>query len=144
MSEIAPGSRITMHLSLTLEDGTVAEDTFDGEPLEFTMGDGSLNEGLEMALYGLRAGDEQTVTMTPDQTFGFYDPENIHEVPLSDFPADARPEENQIIAFTTSSGDEVAGAIKKVSTDTVLVDFNHPLAGHDLLYRVKILKVACA
>ncbi len=141
MSEIVPGSRVIMHFSLTLEDGTVAEDSFDKEPLEFTMSDGSLIEGLEIVLYGLKAGDEQTVTVTPEQTFGFYDPENIHEMPLSDFSAGMQPEEDQIIAFTTPAGDEVAGTIRKISTDTALVDFNHPLAGHDLLYKVKILKV---
>lgn len=142
MSEIVPGSRVIMHFSLTLEDGTVAEDSFNREPLEFIMGDGSLIEGLEITLYGLKAGDEQTVTLAPDQAFGLHDPENIHEMPLSDFSTDKQPEENQIIAFTTPAGDEVAGTIKKISTDTALVDFNHPLAGHDLLYKVQIVEVA--
>ena len=51
---IGAGSTVTLHLSLTLEDGSVAESTFDGEPHTFTMGDGSLLPGLELALYGLR------------------------------------------------------------------------------------------
>lgn len=142
MSEILPGSSVTMHFSIALEDGTVAEDSFDGEPLNFTLGDGSLNEGLELALYGLKAGDEQTVTMTPDQTFGYHDPENIHQMPISDFDQDMQPAEGMIIGFTTPAGDEVPGLIRTVSDDMVEVDFNHPLAGHDLLYKVKILEVS--
>jgi len=141
MTEILPGSRVTMHFSITLEDGTVAEDSFSNEPISFTMGDGTLNEGLELALYGLQAGDEQTVTMTPDQTFGFHDPENIHEMPGSDFDKDMQPEVGMIIGFTTPAGDEVPGMIVAVSDETVRVDFNHPLAGHELRYRVKILDV---
>ncbi|TNG01262.1 MAG: peptidylprolyl isomerase, partial [Gammaproteobacteria bacterium] len=78
MNEITTGSKVSMHFSLTLEDGTVAEDTFDQEPITFTMGDGTMIEGLELALYGLSPGDEQIVTMEPQQTFGFHDPENIH------------------------------------------------------------------
>ncbi len=141
MNEIVPGCHVIMHFTLILEDGTVAEDSSDSEPLAFIMGDGSLIEGLEVVLYGLKAGDEQTVTLTPDQAFGFHDPENIHVVPLSDFSVGMQPEENQIIVFTTPTGNEVAGTIKKVSTDTALVDFNHPLAGHNLLYKVRILEV---
>ena len=142
MTEILPESTVTMHFSITLEDGTVAEDSFGGEPLTFTMGDGSLNEGLELALYGLKAGDEQTVTMTAEQTFGFHDPENIHDMPSSDFDADMTLEVGMIIGFTTPAGDEVPGLIKAVADDFVTVDFNHPLAGHDLRYRVKILEVS--
>ena len=142
MTEIQAGSRVTMHFSLTLEDGTVAEDSFDSEPLEFIMGDGSLNEGLELGLYGMKAGEEETLSMTPEQTFGFHDPENLHEMLRSEFDADMDLAEGMIIGFTTPAGDEVPGIIREVSDKLVIVDFNHPLAGHELLYRVKILDVS--
>ena len=142
MTEIQAGSKVTMHFSLTLEDGTVAEDSFDSEPLEFIMGDGSLNEGLELGLYGMQAGEEETLSMTPEQTFGFHDPENLHEMLRSEFDADMDLAEGMIIGFTTPAGDEVPGIIREVSDKLVIVDFNHPLAGHELLYRVKILDVS--
>lgn len=142
MTEIGPGSRVTMHFSLTLEDGTIAENSFDGEPLEFTMGDGTLNEGLELGLYGMKVGDEETLTMSPEQTFGFHDPENVHELPRSDFDREQPLEEGMIIAFNTPAGDELPGMIRQVSADSVTVDFNHPLAGHDLLYKIKILDIS--
>ena len=141
MTEITAGSKVSMHFSLTLEDGTVAEDSFDNDPLEFTMGDGSLNEGLELGLYGMQAGDEETLTMSAEQTFGFHDPDNIHEMPLSDFDPDTPLEEGMIIGFTTPAGDEVPGMVKEVGDDMVKVDFNHPLAGHELVYRVRIQAV---
>lgn len=141
MTEICPGSRVTMHFSITLEDGTVAEDSFDSEPLEFTMGDGTLNNGLELGLYGMKTGEEDTMIMSPEQTFGFHDPQNIHEMPRSDFAEGMELEEGMIIGFTTPAGDEVPGMIKSVRADMVEVDFNHPLAGHELTYKVKILNV---
>lgn len=131
-----------MHFSITLEDGTVAEDSFDNEPLEFTMGDGSLNEGLELGLYGMRAGEEETLTMSPEQTFGYNDPDNIHEMPRSEFDQDLSLEEGMIIGFTTPAGDEVPGMIREVGDEMVKVDFNHPLAGHELIYRIKIIDVS--
>ena len=66
---ISPGSTVTLHLSLTLEDGTVADSTFEGEPFTFVMGDGTLVSGLELALYGLYPGDTQRLELTPEQAF---------------------------------------------------------------------------
>jgi FKBP-type peptidyl-prolyl cis-trans isomerase SlpA len=141
MNEIVPGSKVTMHFSITLEDGTVAEDSFDGDPLEFTLGDGTLNKGLELGLYGMKAGEEDTMTMSPEQTFGFHDPENIHDMPLTDFDPAMDLQEGMIIGFTTPAGDEVPGMIRSLGADKVAVDFNHPLAGHELTYKVRILDV---
>lgn len=142
MTEIGVGSRVTMHFSITLEDGTVAEESFSGEPLEFIMGDGTLNEGLELGLYGMKPGEEETLTMSPEQTFGFHDPENIHEMARSEFDPGMQLEPGMIIGFTTPAGDELPGIIKSTESESVTVDFNHPLAGHELLYRVKVLEVS--
>jgi FKBP-type peptidyl-prolyl cis-trans isomerase SlpA len=141
MTEITVGSKVSMHFSLTLEDGTVAEETFSHEPITFTVGDGTMIEGLELALYGLRPGDEQVVTMEPQQTFGFHDPDNIHDMPRDEFDKSMALKEGMVIGFTTPAGDEVPGSIVKIDPDFVKVDFNHPLAGHDLIFRVRILSV---
>ena len=89
----------------------------------------------------MKAGEEEILTLMPEQTFGFHDPDNIHEMPLSDFDSAMQLQEGLIIGFTTPAGDEVPGMIKQLDADKVYVDFNHPLAGHELLYRVKILNV---
>lgn len=141
MTEITTGSTVTMHFSLTLEDGTVAEDTFDSEPLTFTMGDGTLIEGLELGLHGMKAGDEETLTMAPEQTFGFHDSGNIHEMSKYEFDASVQLKEGLIMSFSTPAGDELAGLIREIHEDSVRVDFNHPLAGHELIYRIRILEV---
>ncbi len=138
---IGPGCRVTMHYSITLEDGTVADTSREGEPLTFSMGDGSLIEGLELALYGLKAGDRQVVTMDPRETFGFPDPDNVHRLPRGEFPADMPPEEGQIVAFSTPSGEEIPGAIVGVGEDEVTVDFNHPLAGHEIVFDAEIIAI---
>ena len=68
---IGPGSEVLMHFTLSLADGTVADSTRDGEPLRFVMGDGTLIEGLELVLYGLKAGDRQCLSIVPRDGFGF-------------------------------------------------------------------------
>ena len=141
-TEIGPGTRVRMHFALSLTDGTEAISTFDEEPLDFTWGDGTLRPGLELALLGLKAGDEQTLTLLPEQAYGPHDDRLVHDMPRSDFPDLIEPKVGQIIAFTSPTGEETAGSILAVDDDTVCVDFNHPLAGHDVVFRVRILGVA--
>ena len=141
---IEVASRVTLHLSLTLEDGTVAESTFGAEPLSFTMGDGTLVRGLELGLYGPRPGDVQRLELYPQQAFGLRDPANIHAVPRADFDPGITLQPGVIIGFETADGDELAGAILSLDDDSVEVDFNHPLAGHTILFDVEIIDVVPA
>jgi len=138
---IGPGCEVAMHFSLTLEDGTVADSTIDHDPIRFIMGDGSLIEGLELALYGLKVGDKQVLSIEPREAFGFPDEESIHEMSRSEFPEDMDIEEGMIIEFDTPSGERVPGALKSIKGDTVIVDFNHPLAGHEITFDVEILEI---
>lgn len=139
--QIGPGSRVRLHLSLTLADGTVAESTFDQEPLALVIGDGTLIEGLELALYGMRAGERQRLTLHPDQAFGKRDPGKVHWLPRAEFPPDMTLEPGVIIGFESAAGEEIPGAVLAVEGDRVQVDFNHPLAGHPVIFECEILDV---
>ena len=138
------GGTVTLHLSLMLEDGTVAESTFDDEPLTFVMGDGTLVHGLELALYGLRSGDTQRLALYPEQAFGPHDPERIHRLPRGGFPADMELTPGNIIAFDTPEGEEIAGTVLSLDDRTVEVDLNHPLAGRRIVFDVEIIDVVPA
>jgi FKBP-type peptidyl-prolyl cis-trans isomerase SlpA len=139
--EIAPGSEVTLHLSLSTTDGFEALSTFGEEPETLVMGDGTLSEGLELALYGLKPGDAQTLTLTADQAFGQWDKTNIHRLPRHDFISEEELEPGLVIGFSAEEGEELAGTILEVDQQTVMVDFNHPLAGREVVFRVEILEV---
>jgi FKBP-type peptidyl-prolyl cis-trans isomerase SlpA len=62
-------------------------------------------------------------------------------MPLSDFPDEMHLEVGQIIAFNTPDGDEIPGAVKAMNDQTATVDFNHPLAGHQLKFEAEILEI---
>jgi len=141
---ISPGSTVTLHLSLTLEDGTVAESTFGDEPLTLTMGDGSLAEGLELGLYGLRPGNTQRLELYPEQAFGLRDPGKVHQLPRADFAAQLALEPGSIIGFDTPGGEELSGTVISFDDAAVEVDFNHPLAGRIVIFDVEIIAVVLA
>lgn len=138
---IVPGSLVSLHLSITLVDGSVVENTFDDEPVTFTLGDGSLDEGLELALIGLKSGDQQSLTLMPGQAFGMPDPEAVRHIPLSAFHEELSPQPGVIISFSSPEGEELVGTVKEVRDETVEVDFNHPLAGREIIFKVEVLSI---
>lgn len=138
---IQPNSRVSLFFNLSLADGTLVDGTEEGEPMTFTLGDGTMIEGLELALMGLKSGDKQTLSIPPETGFGFSDPHAIQWMPLSDFPPAIKPEAGQIINFTLPNGEEIPGAILECEKKRVKVDFNHPLAGLEVVFTVEILDV---
>lgn len=139
--KITQTSLVLLHYSLALTDGTIIETSFDDEPLNINMYDSVLPEGMMLALIGLKAGDKQTLTLTPEQCFGFRDEDNIHDMPLSDFTSELKPEIGLTFNFGTPDGEDLPGTILAIKSDTVEVDFNHPLAGLSLVFSVNILEV---
>ena len=140
-SQVENDSTVTLHFSLALADGTPVDGTTDGEPMTFTMGDGSMIAAFEQVIAGLGIGDKQQVSMDPRDTFGFPEEENKHWMDKSEFELDVELEEGLMIEFTTPAGDEVPGILIEVSPDKVLVDFNHPLAGHEVVFSVDIVDI---
>ena len=139
--QIVIGSQVTLHLSITFPDGTVVESTFEDEPVNFTIGDGFLDEGLELALVGLKPGDRQSLTLMPGQAFGTPDPGAVRRMPKSAFQEGMTLEPGAIILFSAPQGEELAGTVKQVMADEVEVDFNHPLAGREIIFKVEVLNV---
>lgn len=139
---ITSQSRVTLHFSLSLADGTEVVSTFDEAPLSCTIGDGTMVEGLEQCLLGLSADSEWAFTLSGDETFGPATAENIQRIAKNEFPTNLLLAPGQVIAFKTPAGDEVAGTIQTLTDTEVLVNFNHPLSGQTITFKVKILEVA--
>ncbi|WP_455200597.1 FKBP-type peptidyl-prolyl cis-trans isomerase [Kaarinaea lacus] len=139
---IVAGSTVTMHYSLVLEDGTVVDSSFDSdEPLMFTMGDGTLIDGLEHAIFGLKAGDQQSINIPPESGFGYRDEDAVQSLKREEFSEGMELKPGLVIEFDTPSGLKVPGIVMEVKDDTVVVDFSHPLANHTVLFNVHILDV---
>ena len=139
--EINMHSLVLMHYSIALTNGSVIESSFDDEPVEITMGHGDVTDGMELALFGLKEGDSQTLTLTPEQSFGLRDEDNVHDMPLSDFPEELAPEVGLSYSFESPEGDEIPGTIVSLKNNEVEVDFNHPLANQEIVFTVNILGV---
>ena len=139
---IGPGTRVTLHFSIHLASGEEVDTTRRGKPAVFVVGDGNLPEGFEKAIVGLRAGDDERIEIAPVDGFGLRKKENIRTLPRADFPRADDLIPGMMIAFAAAgSTGEIPGVVTSASADTVVVDFNHPLAGRDLVFDVTILGV---
>lgn len=141
MSElIGPGKKVTLHFSVALAEGELVDSTRERPaPAEFVVGDGSLLPGFEQAIFGLRAGDRRSVFIDAKRGFGEWNESNIQTFTRVQFSHLAL-ETGMVIAFADKSG-ELPGVVKTVGDETVAVDFNHPLAGRDLVFEVDIIRV---
>ncbi len=141
MSMIERNSRVTLFYRIGLTDDQVLEDNFDDEPMTVTLGRGEMAEGLELALIGLKEGEEQTIDIGPDLAFGYIDETLFRAIARAEFDPDIELESGLIIEFATEDGETLPGTILDFNDSEVRVDLNHPLAGQTVRYSVKIIAV---
>lgn len=141
MSQIERNSRVTIYYRLGLTNGDVLEDNFDDEPMTVQLGCGEMAEGLELALIGLREGQEETIDIGPDLAFGYVDEALFRSIPRIEFDPELELEPGLIIEFATEDGETLPGTILDFNEDEVRVDLNHPLAGQTVRYSVKVVAI---
>jgi FKBP-type peptidyl-prolyl cis-trans isomerase SlyD len=142
--QIAKDSVVSIDYRLHLGDGKVIDESDPGEPLVYLHGYEEIVPGLEKALTGKKAGESLKVEVSPEEAYGEYDPKGVEEVPREDFPADMELEAGGIVTATDDEGDEVEFLVKELRGKTVVVDFNHPLAGKTLHFEATVREVRAA
>jgi len=138
---VSEGTRVYVNFSLSLEDGSEVDSNFGGEPVDFVVGDGSLLPGFERLLFGMSGGQRRLFTVTPEDGFGQPNDNNVQRLPRSRFAADGEPEVGLVFSFADAGGGELPGLIVALDDDEVTVDFNHPLAGRNILFDVLVHRV---
>jgi len=139
---IRDGSVVTLGYTLTV-DGSVI-DTSEGEgntPVQFIQGAEQIVPGLENALYGMAEGDSQNVVVLAADGYGEYDPEAFADVPRSEFSSEIPLDPGVILHLRDNEDNVYETTVISANKDTVRLTFNHPLAGKELHFSVKVLAV---
>lgn len=137
---IESGSAVSIEYTLKLDDGTTVDSNVGKEPLTFKQGTGTILPALEEALLGAKVGDTKEVQLTAEQGYGAVNPDAFQEVPLERLPEDARTAGTMLMAGAPD-GQEHPVRVHEVKEETIIVDFNHPLAGQALNFDIKILTI---
>ena len=138
---VGPGTRVTMSFSLSLADGELIDSTH-GQSATFSVGDGTLLPGFEAAMFGMKAGDSGRLEISAANGFGLPNEDNVHRLRKTMFGADIELVEGLVVSFADGEGSERPGVVTRLFEEVVEVDFNHPLAGRDLVFEVDIVEVS--
>lgn len=141
-NKVADNKVVSLHYTLTSDEGEVLDSSQGGDPLQFIQGQGQIIPGLEKELYDMEVGEEKQVTVPPAEGYGERQPDQVQTLPQDAFPNDMEIEEGMAVQMRDSNTGQVYQAvITGVAADSVQVDFNHPLAGENLNFDVKIAGV---
>ena len=142
MAQAKPGDTVHVHYTGKLEDGTIFDSSENREPLEFTVGMGQIIPGFEQIVLGMNPGESRTATIPSEMAYGPYYNEMVIRVDRNQVPDDVTPEVGQQIQMRNSEdGREVIATITEVSEYSVTLDGNHPLAGKDLTFDVRLVGI---
>ncbi|MCB1743687.1 MAG: peptidylprolyl isomerase [Gammaproteobacteria bacterium] len=132
---------VSIHYTLTNDDGEQIDTSRDGEPLSYLHGAGNIIPGLEQALSGRSSGDELKVTVQPEDAYGAVDPELVQVVPEAAFTGVDDIAPGMRFQATDSRGQNRTVVVQAIVDDGVVVDANHPLAGEVLHFDVTVTSV---
>lgn len=141
---IADGSVVTMHYSLTLDSGQVVDSSEGKDPLGYLHGAGNIVPGLESAMAGHSVGDSFEVEVSPEEGYGPRHEEAVQTAPRGAFPAEAELQAGLQFQARGPEDQPLMGTILDVSDEKVKVDFNHPLAGETLHFKVDVVDIRAA
>jgi peptidylprolyl isomerase len=137
--KIKKGDRVKMEYTGKLNNGTPFEKSERGKPLEFTVGEGQVIPGIEQAVEGMAVGEQKTVTIIAAEAFGQRDTSLVSRIDRRTLPPEFTPEKGMMVTLHLHSGEVIPATIMEVGDADIIVDLNHPLAGKDLQFDIRIV-----
>lgn len=143
--KVENGKLVTIVYDLYVDgfEGELIESIKDKEPAIFLCGEGEMLETFEEKLVGMEVGQTFKFSLTKEEAYGEEDEEAFAEFPLDVFKDDdgGLPEIGDYVPMEDEDGTVFDGVAIEITEDMVVIDFNHPLAGEDLYFSGKIVKV---
>ena len=141
--QVADNMAVSIHYTLTNDDGEVLDTSIGDEPLVYLHGVGNIIPGLENALHGKVAGDKFNVHIAPEDAYGELMEEMIQVISRDMFEGIDNIEVGMQFNADVSSGSGVVTVVN-IEDDDITIDGNHPLAGLALTFDVEVIDVRAA
>lgn len=135
------GDRVAVAYTGKLKEGQVFDRSADDRPLEFIIGEGKLIPGFEQAVEGMSAGETRTVHLGADQAYGQRDPAMVRKFNKEVITGPITVTKGMTVRLSLKNGGSLMGTVLDIVEDGIIIDLNHPLAGRDLTFDIKLLSV---
>jgi len=137
---IGDGSVVRFEYTLSDDNGEIIQSNRGQDPVTYTHGQHEVIPGLEKGLSGMEVNEQKSIRLQPEEAYGPVDAKAFKEVPKTEIP----PEALKVgipLSVRGPEGKDVIIQVHKVKQKTVILDFNHPLAGKTLNFDVTVLAI---
>jgi len=141
MTRAEIGSTVTVSYIGTLDNGRIFHSTDEQGPLTFKIGGDQVFAALERAIIGMCAGDVKNVVLKAEEAYGARLPENIITLSRAGFPAGKEIKAGQKLSIEFKGGISRVMVVTDVAETEITLDGNHPLAGLDLTFALRLDRV---
>ena len=121
-------------------NGNLIESNLQADPIEFVFGSGDIVPGLETRIANMIEGETKEITVPAVEAYGNYDETLCEIVPISEFEG-IDLQIGMILEAEGENGEVFKATVSDVTKEDVTVDYNHPLAGNDLDFKIVINKI---
>lgn len=144
MKKADKGDHVLIEYEGLLHNGEIVESSADSGPFEYEIGSGMMPKGFDNALIGMAEGEEKAVTLQPDEAFGARDDKLLHTVKKNVFGESIQPQPGMVLGMTVEKEgrkQKVPAIVTAVKGEDVTIDFNHPLAGKPITYKIILTEI---
>lgn len=141
---VAQGNEISVEYEGRLDDGEVFDTSSHGDhshPLTFVVGSGQVIKGFDDAVMGMALNEEKEFTLTPEEAYGERHEQLMKDIPRDQLPKDQEPQTGMTLVMMTPEGQQIPAQIAEVGEESVKIDLNHPLAGKNLTFKIKVTQI---
>jgi len=145
MSPVALTDTVSISYTATLESGEVVEKVPATRPIHLSIGSGRVLKAVEASLMGMNPGETRTIHIQPEDAYGPHYKDLVHDIKREVFNGKLEPKPGMILSLTIEKDgrdQQVPATVLAVNSESVTVDYNHPLAGKILIYTVTLHAIA--
>jgi FKBP-type peptidyl-prolyl cis-trans isomerase 2 len=141
MSQVKENNTIKVNYTGKLSNGQIFDTSEGKEPIEFVLGQGRLIPGFEKGLIDMKLNEKKTIEIAKDQAYGDVNDNLIQEIKKTELPQDMEPKVGMGLVSKSPDGKEINLMVVEVKDESIVIDGNHPLAGHDLIFDIEVVEI---
>lgn len=142
MSQVKANDTVKVHYTGSITaNGEIFDSSLEREPLEFTLGQGMLIPGFENGVINMKVNEKKTINIPKEEAYGVVREELFQEVSKQELPPDLEPQIGMGLVSRGPNGQEHQLRVAQVNENSIVVDANHPLAGHDLTFEIEVVEI---
>jgi FKBP-type peptidyl-prolyl cis-trans isomerase 2 len=142
MSQVKEKDTVKVHYTGKLAStGQVFDSSLEREPIEFTLGEGTIIPGFESGVLNMKESEKKTIEIPKEEAYGEVRKELFQQVSKDQLPEEIKPEVGMGLVSQNPDGTERQLRVAEVNDDHIVVDANHQLAGHDLSFELELVEI---